>query len=46
MLQDMAVEPSPCVMLVWLEALEGPANALIQNISGLPQGLAGLVVAG
>ena len=29
---------SPCVMLVWLEALEGPAKPSIQNISGLPQG--------
>ena len=32
---------SPCAMLIWLEA-----NASIQNNSGLPQGLAGLSVAG
>src|SRR5262249_48924839 len=33
---------SPCAILVWLEALERP----VQNISGLPQGLAGISVAG
>jgi hypothetical protein len=32
---------SLCAILVWLEAVEGPANASIQNNSGLPQGLAG-----
>jgi hypothetical protein len=31
---------SPCVILLWLEALEGPANTSIQNISGPTQGLA------
>src|SRR6516225_5668152 len=29
---------SPCVILVWLEALEGPANAPIQNNSDPAQG--------
>jgi hypothetical protein len=29
---------SPCVILLWLEALEGPANTSIQNISGVAQG--------
>src|SRR5262249_48242863 len=33
---------SPCAILVWLEALERPVNTPIQNISGLPQGLAGI----
>ena len=37
----MAVERLPCVILLWLEALEGPANTSIQNISGLPRGRAG-----
>src|SRR5262249_44661510 len=37
---------SPSAILVWLEAFEGPANTSIQNISGLPQGLAGISVAG
>src|SRR5262249_61864212 len=40
----MAVEP--CAILVGLEAYEGLANASIQNISGLPQGLAGRPAAG
>jgi len=33
-------------ILVWLGAIKGLANASIQNNSGLPQGLAGLSVAG
>ena len=37
---------SPSAILVWLEALESPVNTSIQNISGLPQGLAGPSAAG
>jgi hypothetical protein len=29
---------SPCAILVWLVAVEGPAKTSIQNNSGLPQG--------
>src|SRR5262249_51109995 len=28
----------PCAILLWLEALEGPADTSIQNNSGPPQG--------
>ena len=52
--RDVVLQPSstwpssgsPCVILLWLEALEGPANTSIQNISGLPQGLSGLSAEG
>src|SRR6516162_1449590 len=32
-LLNMASSGSPCVILLWLEALEGPANTSIQNNS-------------